>query len=110
MKRYFLYIFPLLWAFITFVEVYDIYWSIKLQEVLYVFEKNPIGKWLISMDDGDVALFMSFKAAAIITALSSTAFLYMVGKYRIAFVALILLFLSRFFLLLYLETGHLWWS
>jgi hypothetical protein len=39
----------------------DIYWSIKIGKALQEVEENPVGKFLISMDDGDPALFMSIK-------------------------------------------------
>lgn len=46
---------------ILLVSMLDHYLAIKLQSTLYRYEKNPIGLWLIKMDNGDVALFMTLK-------------------------------------------------
>lgn len=46
---------------IAAISLYDIYWSFKTQEILYEVEQNPIGRWLIAADSGDVALFMTLK-------------------------------------------------
>ena len=43
------------------VSMNDVYWSFKTQEVLLQTEQNPIGTWLIKVDHGDVALFMTLK-------------------------------------------------
>ena len=54
----------ILWAcvaLITMVALYDIYWSFKMQDVLVEYELNPIGVWLIELDGGDIALFMTVK-------------------------------------------------
>ena len=48
-------------AFVAGVSVYDAYWAFKTQSVIVEFEKNPIGLYLIKLDGGDVALFMTFK-------------------------------------------------
>ena len=45
------------------ISIIDIYWSIKNQDTLLKDELNPLGKFLIKSDDGDVALFMTVKAA-----------------------------------------------
>ena len=50
-----------LFAIIAAVAAYDVYLSIKFQHVLYSMEENPLGKWLIALDNGDVALFMTAK-------------------------------------------------
>jgi hypothetical protein len=48
-------------AFIAAVSMYDVYWSFKVQDVLIEYEQNPIGTWLINLDNGDIALFMTIK-------------------------------------------------
>ena len=48
-------------AIIASVSMYDVYWSFKTQFVLAETEQNPIGKWLINLDNGDIALFMTVK-------------------------------------------------
>ena len=37
---------------------------------------NPVGRWLIELDDGDVALFMGIKTAGTILALGFLVWLY----------------------------------
>lgn len=54
-------IFVIQWLFIGCVGTYDTYLSIKAGEGLYEFEKNPIGRWLIEIDDGGVAFFMAIR-------------------------------------------------
>ena len=97
-----------MWIFIALVEIYDVYLSIKLADFLYENELNPIGKYLIKIDDGDVALFMAFKIGAIISVLSGIIILFVTKRIRIAWTFLGLAFVSRLILLLFLETGHLW--
>jgi hypothetical protein len=106
-KPLFVCIFVALLLFIGFVEVYDIYWSIKLQETLYNNELNPIGKWLIELDDGSVALFMAVKTTLCIILMVGLIFLAMVKKWILFYFFLILAFLTKLSLLLYLEFGHL---
>ena len=51
-------IYGALWLSIGIISAIDIYWSIFLQEVLVETELNPIGKFLITVAGGDIALFM----------------------------------------------------
>ncbi len=61
---------PIAWFFIALVVSIDVYFAIKLQGNLYENELNPIGRWLMDMDDGDVALFMAFKFLGALIVLS----------------------------------------
>ncbi len=54
-------IFWTLFAIIAAVAAYDVYLSIKFQATLHAMEENPLGRWLIALDNGDVALFMTAK-------------------------------------------------
>lgn len=101
-------IFLILWFFVAFVEVCDIYWSIKLQDTLMVNERNPIGRLLLSMDGGDVALFMSLKISAIIIILGTLPVILWSERLKTAWILLGIIFVSRLLLLIYFETGHLW--
>ncbi len=101
-------LFFLVWLFVGFVEVYDVYWSIKLQDVLLDNEQNPIGRFLISLDGGDVALFMALKVSAIIAILGSLPVLLWANKAKVAWLLIAIIFISRLALFLFLETGHLW--
>jgi len=101
-------LFLITWLFVGFVEAYDVYWSIKLQDTLYDNELNPIGKFLMSSDDGDIALFMSLKVAAIILILGSLPAIMFADKAKLAWFLLGIVFISRLALFVFLETGHLW--
>lgn len=101
-------IFLLVWLFVGFVEVYDVYWSIKLQDMLVQNEINPVGKFLLSMDGGDVALFMAMKVSAIIMILGSLPAILVSDRPKLAWSLLGVIFISRLALFLFLETGHLW--
>lgn len=68
--------FAQLWVFIGMTSAYDVYISIKTQEYLYEMEMNPIGRFLIEADSGEVALFMGFKFAGTVTALGILVLLY----------------------------------
>ena len=57
--------FALLVMVIVAVGAYDVYLSIKHQNTLFEMEENPIGRWLIALDGGDVALFMTLKMIGI---------------------------------------------
>ncbi len=43
------------------VSAVDTYWTFKNQDFLYEYEQNPVGRWLMEQDGGDVALFMTAK-------------------------------------------------
>lgn len=49
------------WAVVWIVSAVDVYWSIYLGDTLHRNELNPIGRWLIALDNGNVALFMAVK-------------------------------------------------
>lgn len=50
-----------LWLFIGMVAAYDVYLSVKYQETLRFQELNPLGRWLLELDNGSVAMFMGCK-------------------------------------------------
>lgn len=57
------FIFAAQWLFIGLVSCIDIYLAIKLRDSLYEIELNPVGRFLMRADKGDVALFMGVKCA-----------------------------------------------
>jgi len=69
-----------LWLFIGVASAFDIYMSIKTQEYLFHLEMNPIGRWLIWHDGGDIALFMGVKTAGTVLALGLLVWLYHLKK------------------------------
>ncbi len=93
-------------AFVTFVQAYDMYWAIKLQESLYQNELNPIGRWLIAADDGDVSLFMAAKLISTVLVLSLASFL-CIKNYRIGLITCCALSAFQGFLLWFLNYGDI---
>lgn len=93
-------------AFVAFVSAYDLYWSIALQDSLYECELNPIGCWLIEMDDGGVALFMAAKLmGTTIVIATTTAFCF--TYFRFGFFVCCVLAVAQGALLWFLNYGHL---
>ena len=87
-----------LWLFIGFASAIDIYMSIKTQEYLLDLEMNPVGRWLIRVDGGDVALFMGIKTAGTTLALGILVMLYQWNK-RFAWASIIGVVLMQMFVL-----------
>jgi len=56
-------VFSVLFWWIFLVSMVDHYLTIKLQETILTDEKNPLGVYLIHLDGGSVALFMTLKMA-----------------------------------------------
>lgn len=51
----------ILWIFIACTCAIDVYFSVRLAKSLPEMEMNPIGRWLLRLDGGSAALFMSVK-------------------------------------------------
>jgi hypothetical protein len=92
--------------FVVCVDCLDIYFSIRYLD--YESELNPVGRWLIAADDGNVALFMSIKTF-ILAVVTATLPLVYIRIRTLAWVSLIALTLSRISLLVILLWGHLPW-
>lgn len=58
--------FPVALAVIVGVSAYDTYLIIKFARCLIELEENPIGKWLIEINNGDVSVFVRSKIAGTI--------------------------------------------
>ena len=65
-----------LWLFIGAVAAYDVYLSIKYQEILQYQELNPLGRWLLELDGGSVAVFMGCKFLGTLVVLGVIQLLY----------------------------------
>ena len=77
-----------LWLFVAIVAAIDFYASIKLQDTLLRDELNPVGRALIRLDDGSVALFMSVKLIGTSIVLGVLPLIYLIHK-RVGFMVLI---------------------
>ncbi len=89
---------------ILVVAINDVYWSFKTQEVLYESEQNPIGTWLIEMDGGDIALFMTAKMVGTMVVVMAIPLIYAIRR-RIAHAVAGVLALFQSMLFLYLNFG-----
>ena len=54
-------LFPVLWIFIGLVSSYDAYLTLKFEHSIVAMELNPIGQWLLALDDGEPTLFIAAK-------------------------------------------------
>ena len=88
------------------VSMYDLYWSFKTQEVIAETEQNPVGSWLISLDGGDIALFMTAKSIGTMLVIMAIPALY---RYRPKWglTCGIAVAVFQLLLLIYLNFGHL---
>jgi len=95
-----------LWLFVIIVAAIDVYFAIKLQDSLLEFELNPIGKVLITMDDGSVALFMASKFFGTVVALAAVPVInYKYGN-RWALIYITIAAVIQMLLLYFLIYGH----
>lgn len=76
------FLFALQWFLIAAVSSLDLYLAIKLQSVLYDYEENPIGRVLMDLDGGGVALFMGIKCLGTCTVLGILFVLWAYNKKR----------------------------
>lgn len=65
------------WLFIALVSALDVYCSIKYQFELIAEEMNPVGRWLMQLDGGSVALLMSCKFLGNLLAIGGLPLLYL---------------------------------
>ena len=94
-------IFAFLLLFIVSVSAIDVYWSIHNQDELMKVEKNPLGRYLMNMDDGSIGLFMASKLMGTVFVCCTLILLYLYRK-KWAWTAIITLAIIQFLLLIYL--------
>jgi hypothetical protein len=87
--------------FVAAVSVHDAVLVILHHNVIGHVEQNPIGKWLIAAQQGDVWLFIFLKlcGTAVVCAILVTLYRW---RRRLAWAAMVGLIGFQFFLLLYL--------
>jgi hypothetical protein len=92
-------------AWIWLVSMLDHYLTIKLQQTIIQDEQNPIGRFLIELDSGSVALFMTIKMACLWVIAGIILSMYKDNKIR-AYVCVIALSITQLLLLLYFFWGE----
>lgn len=91
--------------FICAVSSIDLYWSVVLGEELIEVEQNPLGSFLIRVDNDRVALFMATKSFGTSLVVGLLVFLYFFRK-RTAWCVIIPLSIFQLCLLLYMYSGN----
>jgi hypothetical protein len=72
-------LFAALWSFIGCVSVFDSWLVVRFRDVIQQVEENPVGSYLIDLNNGHPEVFLWTKAAGTVLVLSVLAGLY---KYR----------------------------
>lgn len=72
--------FSALWFWIVFVSSYDAYLTVRLRHVIQDSEENPIARYIMSLDDWDVSMFIGIKMFGTSLALWILIWLYVVNK------------------------------
>src|SRR3984885_15656809 len=73
-------VFALILVFVAAVSAYDSYLVVRTGDMIEDFEKNPVGLYLIRIDNGSPDIFLRVKAAGTILALTSLSFLHRRSK------------------------------
>ena len=60
--------FAALWLFVIFVSVLDGYLAIRFRHELHATELNPVGRWLIQLNGGQVWLLLAAKFSGTVAA------------------------------------------
>jgi len=68
--------FPAFIVIIAAVSLYDTYLIIRFEEVIYMMESNPMGRWLLEMAGGQVGVFVRVKLAGTLLVLSTLMFMW----------------------------------
>jgi hypothetical protein len=68
--------FPILWSFVGMVSAIDTYLTLRFKDLMWQLESNPLGRYLIEVNDGSVNVFIRTKVAGTIVVLSVLAALH----------------------------------
>lgn len=96
----------LAFTWIWLISMLDHYMTIKMQETILDYEQNPIGSFLISLDSGSVALFMTAKMMCLWIIASIIISTYQESRVK-AYIYAIVLCIVQFLLLLYFVWGDI---
>ena len=93
-------LFVFLCIFVFVVSMMDHYYTIKLDHYILIEERNPVGLYLINLDGGTVALFMTLKMICLWCIGGLLLYLYR-NKKRYAWAGIISLSIVQLLLLYY---------
>jgi hypothetical protein len=68
--------FPAFIVIIAAVSLYDTYLIIRFEEIIYMMESNPMGRWLLEIAGGQVGVFVRVKLAGTLLVLSTLMFMW----------------------------------
>jgi hypothetical protein len=71
-----IYLFAALWLFVIFVSVFDGYLVVRFRHELHKTELNPLGRWLIQLNGGQVWLLLATKFAGTVAAAALVLLIY----------------------------------
>ena len=71
-------LFVLLWLFVIFVSVFDGYLAVRYRHELHRTELNPVGKWLIQLNDGQVWILL---VAKFVGTVAAATFVLLINSY-----------------------------
>jgi hypothetical protein len=103
-KRIFALSFTALWLLILSVAVVDGYFMLINRQIMFETELNPVGRFLLSLDDGNIRYFFVAKCCGTIAASSVLLVLYWTHM-RIGFAVTMCLALFQLGLLRFLLFG-----
>jgi hypothetical protein len=69
--------FPMMWLFVAAVSAIDTYFTFRFRHEIWDLERNPMGRYLLEVDNGDVNVFIRTKVAGTIVVLSVLAALHL---------------------------------
>ena len=96
-------LFYLLWAIIVAVSVHDWYLVIINHRSISQDERNPLGRWLIEVNDGSIAYFLITKLIGTILAATVILLIHWSNR-RLALVVAGVVSCFQIMLLIYLTT------
>ena len=89
---------------IVLISSIDIYWLSKNRYLIHEYELNPIGQYLLGLDNGDVSLFILCKTLGTYIVITILYILFHYHK-RYAIASIIILSIIQIILLFYLSAA-----
>lgn len=68
--------FPVFIVIIAAVSLYDTYLIIRFSDMISIMESNPMGRWLLGVEGGQVGVFVRVKLAGTVLVLSVLMFMW----------------------------------
>ena len=102
--RLFNFLYVTMWLFVACVSAVDIYWSVLLHEILHETELNPIGSYLIKVNDQKIATFMAMKSIGTSIVLGLLILIYGINR-KVAWCVIVGVFVFQLLLMLFLTGG-----